>query len=379
MSVETVFEILGIENKELQVSNLLAYYFDPKRNLQYATIFLKEFCEACGLDKITDDIVIEAVNREKPIKDNFDGRDYQNYIDIFIQFKEGSQKKRILCIENKIYSEEGYKQTERYVKAIKSQYVGYDDYDFIYLTKNNSYVDLSSSAFKHMRYSDLATILSKSPFFRMPFAKDFCEYYVEREEKEFYNIEKSNRLFGDKKSLAHDDKEKEFNHLISYLVWKINNTRNNKKYEKIFCKNGKSDKSADCFYQISHQEWEDVLNKKFIRIKPLQNERDARSYTMHIEGKQNAVFLHFELHPYLPFSKIEAKYGKAFLEDYLKAKSKIEKLVSNININGIETQNIPGNASLTVGKWKINAVSYKGYLESLMQLIDEVLIKMKTI
>ncbi|MBQ9763568.1 MAG: PD-(D/E)XK nuclease family protein [Phascolarctobacterium sp.] len=368
--MKTVFEIFGIENKELQVSKLLAYYFNPKYNKQYAIAFLNEFCKNCGLNKVGNDADVE-VTTEKIVEDIFCGKKYKNRIDIFIKIKESDGRKRIICIENKIYSEEGYRQTERYVKAIKGICNSYDEYNFVYLTKNNSYVDLSSSEFKHIRYSMVADILSMPFFVGMPFANDFCEYYVLQEEREFKNIQ-----INDENFTGVYIENKEFNKLIDYVVWRINNHHNNK-HSKIFCKNGKSDKSPDCFYQISHQEWGNIINNKYANTLTSSMNEEGRNYTLHLEGRNKAVFLHFELHPYLPVSKIEKQYGKNFLEDYQNKQNEIAELVSHININGVTCKNIPGNASLTVGKWEINSKSFNEYFDVLVTLIDEILTKIR--
>ena len=375
--METVFEILGIENKELQVSNLLAYYFNPERNIGYAIEFLNEFCNICGLNTVACDAQVK-VETEKQIEDTLDGKIYKNRIDIFIEIVEVTGKKRVICIENKIYSEEGYRQTERYVKAIKTKCIGYDEYDFVYVTKNNSYVDLTSGEFKHIRYSEIAAVLEKTNFVNMPFVNDFCEYYVLREERCFADIEKNDKNFSNfivakKQSLNITDDD--FNRLIDYVVWKVNNYRNNKNFSKIFCKNGKSAQSPDCFYQISHQEWETVINKKFINL----TAHVDRGYTLHVEGKKNAVFLHFELYPYLPVSQIEKQYGKKFYEEYQEKQNVIKNLLNNIDVNRVVMKNIPGNASLTVGKWEINASSFKEYFDVLMNLINAILEKVKTL
>ena len=367
--MKTVFEILGVEDKELQVSNLLAYYFNPNHNGQYALEFLNDFCEIAGLDSLPDNIHVEVI-REDPIVDNFNGKEYRNFIDIIIKITEAKSNGRIICIENKIYSEEGHKQTERYFKAVENKYSGWGKREYVYLTKNNSYVDLTASEFKHLRYSELANILSKSTLSQMVFAKDFCEYYVLREERMFENIESSDKTFA-------DIDEKKFNEFIDYVVWKVNNHKNSEMYGKIFCKNGKSAQSADCFYQISHQDWEQVINVKFAETVPMAEDKVDRDYTLHIEGKRNAVFLHFELNPYLPVSKIEKQYGKTFLAEYQNKRNLIEKLLSNVTVNGAIVKNIPSNASLTVGKWEITAKSYNEYFSVLMALTQGILEKVK--
>ena len=79
---DNVFEILGIQNKELPVSNLLSYYFDYQ-DKEIAIKFLSKFCEEVGIDKV-DTTKKVYVDREYPIKVN--GRN--NFIDILIRISD---------------------------------------------------------------------------------------------------------------------------------------------------------------------------------------------------------------------------------------------------------------------------------------------------
>lgn len=79
----TAFQLLGIENKELPISNLLSYYLDPIRNHKYGFYFLNEFCKIAGINGVTieDKIVVQ---REAYF--TYDGDN--NYIDILISVGE---------------------------------------------------------------------------------------------------------------------------------------------------------------------------------------------------------------------------------------------------------------------------------------------------
>ena len=267
------------------------------------------------------------------------------------------------------------------MKAIKTKCVGYNEYDFVYITKNNSYVDLTSGEFKHIRYGEIADVLAKPSFSNMLFANDFCEYYVWREERYFADIEKKDKQFSGigvtNRKQNFNMIDDEFNGLIEYVVWKINNYRNNKKFSRVFCKNGKSARSSDCFYQISHQDWEDIINRKFIPNTVISVDKVDRRYTLHLEGKKNAVFLHFELHPYLPASQIVKQYGEEFYQEYQEKQNEIKRALLDIDVNGVVMKDVPANASLTVAKWEIVAKSYNEYFEALLKLIDAVLEKSK--
>ena len=50
------FEILGINDKELPVSNLLAFYMNPENGLGIK--FLNKFCSVVGISGVNPDKVI---------------------------------------------------------------------------------------------------------------------------------------------------------------------------------------------------------------------------------------------------------------------------------------------------------------------------------
>ena len=107
---------------------------------------------------------------------------------------EVDNPERVICIENKINSKEGIRQTKRYYETLEHYFKKCETRDYIYLTKNNSSIILSADCFTHIRYRDVAEILMQDQFNSMRCAKDFCEYYVFREERLFAEIEKCDRI-----------------------------------------------------------------------------------------------------------------------------------------------------------------------------------------
>lgn len=248
----TAFQLLGIEDKELPVSNLLAYYLDPGRNRECGLAFLNAFCRLAGIREVAEEENV-TVKRESYMP--FEGKN--NYIDILICIGEDEfRPERVICIENKINATEGIRQTKRYYEALQSAFFECKEKDYIYLTKNNSSVNLSSHHFKQIKYAKLGKLLADNEFRKMPLAMDFYQYYVLRERTLFQEIEENDRPY-----LAGD--ENDFRTLIEYIVWKIN-VSDSALSHQLFCLHGKSAQSDDHFFQLSMHNWEFEFDGKTV-------------------------------------------------------------------------------------------------------------------
>ncbi|MBQ8814623.1 MAG: PD-(D/E)XK nuclease family protein [Lachnospiraceae bacterium] len=353
----TAFQLLGIENKELPVSNLLSYYLDPARNRACGYEFLNGFCRLAGIREVAE---TEHVTVEREVYLPFEGE--HNYIDMLICIgNDGEKAERIICIENKINATEGIRQTKRYYEALQAKFADCREKDYIYLTKNNSSVNLSSHHFRHIRYAELGRLLGEEPFISMPLAKDFYDYYVLREQRLFTDVEENDRPY------LPGDKE-DFHTLIDYLVWKINTTESSDLHKNLFCLHGKSMQSDDHFFQLSMQNWEF----------PFDGGKESHPITIHLEGNCHEIPLHMELKPYEPYKKIEGSYGEVFLGRYRALR---DELRSGLSFQNTQTyQNVPirRNADLTIAKFVVSAKTYREYYCALMELtenINRVLIK----
>lgn len=353
----TAFELLGIENKELPISNLMSYYLNPIINTDYGLQFLNKFCHIAHISPVSNSDII-SVEREHHIF--FENE--HNYIDILIRIgKDSENPKRIICIENKINSNEGIRQTQRYYNALQAEFPNCKNRQYIYLTKNNSSINLTSQHFIHIRYAELGAILAEEPFNKMPLAKDFYDFYILREKSLFQDIEVNDRQYL-------PANKTDFHTLIDYIVWKINvpgNIENNKNY---FCLHGKSAQSNDHFFQFSMQNWEFELD----------DGNEKRSISIHLEGSSNEIPLHMEVKPYEPFNSLEKKYGSNFFEKYVQKRNELRKSITFENTVSYENLPIRKNAELTIAKFKITADTFKEYFDALIKLvtyINEILVE----
>lgn len=347
---ETVFEILGIENKENQVSNLLAYYFDLERNIGVARHFLNEFLKLSNLE-IIEEGEQYVVKREYSLK----YKGYHNIVDILIIVGKATSPKRVICIENKITSKEGPEQTKRYYDALEFCFQECRRRDYIYLTKNNASLALSSDVFRHVRYHEVAELLLQDEFYDMRYAEDFCEYYVLREERLYAEIEENDKLIDKNNS-------EDFSKLLDYITWKINVSKESKKYRNIFCQKDVSAKSSQQFLQVYIMSWFFNLTEGAC-TKPI---------SIHLEAYENSISLHMEIAPYEPFSGIKERYGEQFFNSYVNLRDTLRSKMVFADGKGYHSTKLNWNANLSIAKFGIEANTYKEYFDAVLGLIAEV-------
>lgn len=115
-----IFSALGIENKEVRHSALLAALLNPSGFHGMSDCFLKEFLHRIDFENFPSEDAI--VRTEEVIRG---GR----RLDISIVSKDGKQK---IVIENKIYTEDHDNQLSAYLRDLETK----ESYKLIYLTLN---------------------------------------------------------------------------------------------------------------------------------------------------------------------------------------------------------------------------------------------------
>ncbi|MDD7147381.1 MAG: PD-(D/E)XK nuclease family protein [Lachnospiraceae bacterium] len=329
------FEILGIKDKELPVSNLLAFYLRPENGM--GTRFINKFCNVLGIPSVDVGKQI-TVQREYFIQN--EGKD--NSIDILILVGDVTNPERIICIENKVYSDEGHEQTKRYVSALNKEFPSCKDRQYIYLTKDNSAVDLSSHSFIHFRYYELEPLFGDLEFQEFPLIKDFFDYYITKDKKRFES-ELENTL---------PVNTENYEELIDYIVYKLNRIKENGKCP-YFCSRGKSAMSSDLFYQVSKYSWDFTYEEI-----PL---------TFHLESSNGAVALHFERKPYVPFGKLGE--DRVIME---RVRDISRKIFKQMTIDEVDNLRIRANAELTVAKYQMKGKTFGEYVKGLLNLVSMV-------
>ena len=329
--MKSLFEILGIENSEIHVSNLFAYYFNPD---ECGYEFLNKVLKTANFDTVQEGIKVFVKREAYFVLDGFN-----NYIDILLLIGDDiNNPDRVICIENKVYSNEGLMQTARYKQIIEQNYPNAEK-NYLYLIKNNSYTNLSDASFTILRYSVIAGIL-ESLQTKLKFSDDFCDFYCKREENLFLEIEQNDKPISEDR-----------NGLIDYLLWKINT---DPQFENLFLRDCHSDNGGARFYQLAKHNWSFMDND--------------REMSLHIEGDWSYVKVHLETNPYIQFKRLESKIGKPGYNEYLALRDSMRKHFALISTQNIIQQKLRANAELSIAKFKFTADTYKTYLNQLIEL-----------
>jgi|26BtaG_2_1085354.scaffolds.fasta_scaffold00936_5 hypothetical protein len=122
-----IFNVLGVQYREIRHSNYLGWLFDPNESHQLGDVFLK------GLFKVMRDCdVLDAHEYVQLLLKDVSGtkvyRESVHNIDILIVNKQHSF---VIVIENKIYAQYSTSQLEEYYEYVEKNYA---DFKRIYLT-----------------------------------------------------------------------------------------------------------------------------------------------------------------------------------------------------------------------------------------------------
>jgi len=145
---QNVFEILGVERRELSYSNFLAWLMDPSLNGKVGDEFLRRFLELkeLKLGKIEYDFSEDSIEVSREDSKS------ESEADIVVMNNEFQ-----LVIENKVKSKEGKKQTSR----LYEDWCGsVKDEIFVYLTPEYR-GGPESDNFKHITYTSIRDILKE--------------------------------------------------------------------------------------------------------------------------------------------------------------------------------------------------------------------------
>lgn len=140
MHTQDVFEILGISGREDSYTDLVKNAFDNNQE------FKRNFCKFFAND-VSDDFILSVRNSRTYIKLT------ERKTEIPDMLLYSRQKSEIILIENKIFSFEGYKQTERYSSP-----------DFIGIVKKN--LNMPNAKFDKFFYVTLDGKKAKSSRFQ---------------------------------------------------------------------------------------------------------------------------------------------------------------------------------------------------------------------
>jgi len=160
-----LMSILGVEKKELQHSNFLAWLFDPFESHGLGDYFLKEFIKLFYENNGYEDLgpsntplsVYNFVTMD--LTDIQIQREHKN-IDLFIH---SEKNKLVIVIENKIFSKEHSNQLTTYREYVERTYADYPYQIFIYLSLlPQEITEKESQYYVQITYEHVITILEKA-------------------------------------------------------------------------------------------------------------------------------------------------------------------------------------------------------------------------
>ena len=149
-----VFEVLGVQRRELQHSNFLAYLLNPSERHGFGAKFLKAFFEAALrlANREQTRITMAQVNRLAQSQSCLVVREWDRN-DIRIR----DPRSRLVCvIENKIGASESDGQLSKYRRGIERQFKSYSSL-FVYLTPDRE--DPTDDRWVRLGYHDIGEAL----------------------------------------------------------------------------------------------------------------------------------------------------------------------------------------------------------------------------
>lgn len=158
-----IFDVLKIARTEIRHSNVLAWILNPNENHGFGKAFLARLNSYIAKDGlVTDDIAFKLLTMK--YSDIVIYREWQN-IDILI---ESQKEKYVLCIENKVGSQDHDGQLDKYYHIIEEKYEGFTKV-YIYLTPEGiAPLQDNNAAWSCMKYETIIRIieteLEKSAF-----------------------------------------------------------------------------------------------------------------------------------------------------------------------------------------------------------------------
>ncbi|WMJ81531.1 PD-(D/E)XK nuclease family protein [Clostridium sp. MB40-C1] len=335
-----IFRVLGLYGKEVVVSNMLAWLLNTNEDHNFGINITNDFLECIGcacIDEKNDVTIYREYYGKKNKKNNF--------IDIVIVERNKDGKVvHVICIENKVFSSEGDKQTERYWNIIQDDFGNCDcKIECRYLTKNNFPVILSNSHFIHYKYSDLEAVLKK--YSTNKIVSDFYESYILQDRIKLSKLE-GLTFESYPKYFENEDIQKD---LCFYVTQKLVNS-----LRDICCDISNSAKGGDVFYRAWKQSWNKTIDKI--------------NFNIHIEAYAEKVYVHFETLPYIPYKKLDEKTKEIMNRQKEIFMQKLENLQE---ISGIEKRPIRANATLTIGNFKLRHESFEDYYLIVRNLLDK--------
>jgi len=155
-----IFNVLGVQHREIRHSNFLGWLFDPNDSHQLGDRFLKDLLKLIReIDLINAEIFIPLILRD--LSKTRVARETENNIDLLIVNEELGF---VICIENKINAEFSDGQLEKYYDYVEKNYSHLNTHIYLTLTPFSSTQHLDKdegNRYTNITYRQILTIIKK--------------------------------------------------------------------------------------------------------------------------------------------------------------------------------------------------------------------------
>lgn len=153
-----IFNVLGVQHREIRHSNFLGWLFDPNESHQLDDVFLKglfKLIREAGILQSHEyvELLLKDVSRTQVFRESI------HDIDILILNKEHGF---VITIENKIYANYSKNQLSKYYKYVESTYGEFEKRIYLTLTPNQSDSHKAFDAgenYTNINYHDIIQLL----------------------------------------------------------------------------------------------------------------------------------------------------------------------------------------------------------------------------
>ena len=156
-----IFNVLGVQRREIRHSNFLGWLFDPNESHNLGDVFLIELLKVVSDAGSLSSEKLEQL-LESDLSDTIVHRESENNIDILIINRELDF---VICIENKIDHHFTEGQLKKYYKYVKKTYPYIKHPCYVTLTPQNSNkhrIEKKGKKYNNVSYLDIISILSNN-------------------------------------------------------------------------------------------------------------------------------------------------------------------------------------------------------------------------
>lgn len=364
--MKDIFDILGVSSREDTYTDLIVNAFNEKKHTDFRMKTVKFFG---GNNECISDVFLTT---RKTFKLEGVTKIRTKLLpDIILHLPS---EKKVILIENKIFSQEGHNQTLDYasdeaLKAIKNSYPDIHKIEYFYMTLHGDIAE--SDKFKSVSWTEFiyetlvgTTFIEK---YEQPMASLLkrAEHLATFNDKIISGTDASiGRLLETYNAELYNDKWVDKKAIFSKWMRPINNIIKSKYNDInpcIMMANGNSQQYLCVYYNENWQEGN-------LFDEDISDEDKPYSKNIHIEFNWNSydrgvLLIHYEPNPYLSEKDFKNQHGKYIYDLYRENRKKyvvaLHNMMNEINIDGYRKS----NQKLTMAKFEFRNITDIPYLE----------------